>query len=128
VELAPEQWFVLIGLSAGIAGSSTAALISALNRQAAGYEDSKGRAHPDPKTKKERFSRGMYHWFLSRPALGGVTGCMAFWGMTAGFFGTPAPTAARTAFIGVLAGLFAKTLLDVLLNIFKNVFSLARSG
>jgi len=128
VQFPPANWLVLICSMTGFCGSSVAALISALNRHANGFEDSNGNQYPEPDTKKERFSKGMYYWFVFRPLLGLVTGALVYYGAVAGFFGS---TLSKTgseglAFLGLLAGLFAKTLLDILKNAMKGMFGLKR--
>jgi hypothetical protein len=120
------SWPVLICISTGLLGSSTTALISALNRRANGFEDSDGNQHPEPAQSKERFSEGMGYWLGARPVLGPVTGSLMYWGAVAGFFGSNLSKSSPEglAFLGLLAGLFAKTLLDIMKNAMKGIFGL----
>ena len=114
----------LLCVAAGVAGSATAALVSTLERHAQGLEDNKRGATPDPTTRKERFSERMFYWFIMRPWLGGAVAAAVFWGFVArdsspGAQGLPTT---RVAFYGMLAGLFAKSVLDILRALPKNVF------
>jgi hypothetical protein len=123
-----QGWLTLPYLSAiaGLLGSATAAYISCLNRRANGFEDRQGNGFPDPLVKKERFGEGMSYWFLGRPFLGAVMGLIAYWGLSGGisYEGTTAfpESATRVAFIGSIAGLFAKTLYEILLGALKATF------
>jgi hypothetical protein len=117
---------VLLAVAAGIAGSGTAALVSCLDRRAHGFEDSEGHQVPVSSDRVERFNEGMFPWFLIRPWLGAVVAAVVYWGFVAGT-GSPGtsttdPAPARVAFLGLLSGLFAKIVLDLLRNIPKNVF------
>ena len=121
------QPLLLIAIACGTVGSATAAFVSALERHAQGLEDRMGGATPDPTAKKERFSERMFYWFLARPWLGAVVGAAVFWGLSGGDLGTDATTARplsgpRVAFYGLLSGLFAKSVLDILRNLPKNLF------
>jgi len=113
----------LLGMVAGFLGSGTAALRSALDRHARGIEDADGHQWPDPGTKKERFNRGMGTWFLYRPVLGTVVGFLVYLAADAGFL-RPANSEKGLAFFALVGGLFAKSLLDLLLEKFKNLFGL----
>ncbi len=113
---------------AGLLGSCVAAFRSCLDRRANGLEDKFGNVAPDPKTSKERFSDGMVAWFIGRPLLGAVMGTMTLiairghaLGQSIGyaeFDGNPA----KLVFYAWTAGLFTKTLLDLLLGVTKKVF------
>jgi len=124
-----EGGLALICPLTGWLGSSTAALVSALNRRAHGFEDSEGRQSPKSEVKQERFSEGMYYWLLGRPFLGMVTGTLAYWGAVGGFFGSNLSKNSPEgwAFLGLLAGLFAKTLLDIMKNTMKGASGLNHS-
>jgi len=123
-----EGCVILLSIAAGILGSGAAALRSALDRRANGFADKNGNAWPDPNTRKGRFSEAMSHWFLLRPLLGAVTGPLAYWGTVGGVLGCPAKETAtspeKVAFLAALAGLFAKSLLDLLQRALKDVFKL----
>ncbi|MGA2020859.1 MAG: hypothetical protein ABSH02_09740 [Candidatus Sulfotelmatobacter sp.] len=118
-----DSWLALLGMMAGFLGSSTAALRSALERHAQGVEDGNGNQWPDPKTKKERFNSAMAIWFLYRPVLGTVVGFLLYLAGQAGAF-KAVSSEGGLAFSGVVGGLFAKSLLDLLLDRFKELFSL----
>jgi len=115
-------WMLAAGM--GIVGSATSALVSALDRHANGFEFSDGTAAPDPSAKKERFSQRMVYWFWVRPWLGGIVAVVVFLGFQAGFWKGAAdmPSPARIAFYGFLSGLLAKSVLDILRALPKNVF------
>jgi ABC-type Fe3+-siderophore transport system permease subunit len=123
---APNASLFLICVATGVVGSATGALVSALERHANGLEDRDGAAMPDPEKPKERFSERMFYWFTMRPWLGAVVAAGVFWGLSSGQWqesssGTPL-LPSRVAFYGFLSGLFAKSMLDILRNLPKNVF------
>jgi hypothetical protein len=121
----PSPPLFLLCVAAGIAGSATGALVSALDRHAHGLEDRDGGATPDPDVAKERFSERMWYWFIMRPWLGGVVAAGVYWGLVSGQWSNesaPPPSPARAAFYGLLVGLFAKSMLDLLRNLPKNIF------
>ena len=113
----------LLGVAAGFLGSSTAALRSALDRHANGIENADGRQWPDPENKKERFNLRMATWFWYRPILGAVMGFVVYLAAQAGLL-QAARSGPGLAFFALLAGLFAKSLLDLLLDKFKALFGL----
>lgn len=123
-----QEWLPLpyLSLVAGLLGSATAAYISCLNRRANGFEDNLGNGFPDPLVRKERFGEGMSYWFLGRPFLGAVMGLIAYWGLNSGASGQGAAafaeSATHVAFISSIAGLFAKTLYEILLGVLKATF------
>ena len=121
--LARWQVLPLIAIVAGFLGSSTAALRSCLDRHAQGIEDKDGHQWPDPRSKKERFNRRMAVWFWYRPVLGAVVGFMVYLAGAAGVFNR-AHSAAGLAFFALIGGLFAKSLLDFLLEKSKTLFGL----
>jgi hypothetical protein len=112
---------LLLGMLAGFLGSSTAGLRSALDRRANGIEDANGHQWPDPGTKKERFNRRIGVWFWYRPILGMVVGFFVYLAAQAGMLDRAKPEAGL-AFFALLGGLFAKSLLDLLLEKFKVLF------
>ena len=120
--------FVWIAISAGVLGSTLSSLTSVLNRRANGFEDSAGTQTPDPATKKERFNEGMVFWFVVRPWFGGVIGAVAHWGFASEIFSpkggvhTYLAHPQQAAFYGFLAGLLAKSLVDILKGLVKNIF------
>jgi hypothetical protein len=116
----------LLAIATGVAGSAITALVSALERHSNGFEDRDGHATPDPGTAKERFSERMFFWFVMRPFLGGVVAVGVFWGVDShglgGTVGDSGLSATKVAFYGLLSGLFAKSMLDILRKVPKNVF------
>jgi MFS family permease len=121
-----ESYLICASVAAGLLGSSTAAFRSTLDRRAAGFEDQDGKQWPDPEVRKQRFSLAMSWWLIFRPALGAVTGPLVYWGVVGGVLGCPGKehTPDRIVFLSLLAGLFAKSLLDLLLKLFKDIFKL----
>jgi hypothetical protein len=120
LRMAQAMW---ISVTAGALGSATTALVSCLNRRANGFEDRCGRQTPDPDTRKERFNQGMYYWFLARPFLGATVAAVIYWGIQGGVFELSLTQSAEVAFYGFLSGLLAKTILDLLRGLLKNIFN-----
>lgn len=117
------------GVMAGIVGSATAALLSALQRRASGWELEDGTAIPtrgddDPVQTKERFSLRMASFFIFRPFLGIIAGLIVYYGGDSLFdLNTEEPKQFKVIiFYCLLAGLFAKTLIEILKGIFKAMF------
>nr|BAJ06934.1 hypothetical protein [uncultured bacterium] len=114
-------WIVVIS---GILGSSTAAFVSTLDRWANGIEDFHGNAYPDPSTRKQRFNERFSNWLLYRPVLGIVAAALIYFGANA-LIPNDSPWKPSTleafAFIGIVAELFAKTLIEILLDAFKSL-------
>lgn len=116
---------IFLALIAGVLGSATAAIVSCLDRRADGFEDSQGAQVPRTKERKERFNEGMFYWFLVRPWLGAVMGAVAYWGLTGKVFGEKGDldaNLARLAFYCFIAGLLAKSLIDIFRGLLKNIF------
>lgn len=115
-------------LCAGLFGSSVAAFRSCLDRRANGFEDRYGNATPDPKTAKERFADGMITWFIGRPLLGAAVGAITYLALQGKVFGNELSLEAlqdnpsRLMFYTCVVGLFAKTVLDLLLDLTKKIF------
>ena len=100
-----------------------AAFTSVLNPRAKGFEDSKGKRRPEGSG--ERFNPGMVSWFYIRPWFGGVIAGVAFWGIKGGLFGNfevPPDNPEQWAFYGFGAGLLAKTLIEIVKGLLKNIF------
>ena len=115
-------------ITAGILGSTSSALISALQRKANGWETEDGEKYPtDNKkettdNKKERFSQRMATFFLYRPILGIIGGLLIYFGMQAKIFGDKGvENQPEVIFWALLAGLFVKSLLERLKNLFDNL-------
>ena len=109
----------------GLAGSGIAALTSCLNRYAMGFEREDGTFFPEGLEKNaEKFNRRFSRWLFVRPLLGTVVAPVFVWGLAR--FVKSAEDAQRlneslgfTAFMG---GLLAKSILDLIKNLFKNIF------
>jgi hypothetical protein len=106
----------------GFSGSAVAALTSCLDRYATGFEREDGSPFPaNAKVGEGKFNRRFSRWLFVRPFLGAVIapifllGISHFvkdsqqWNLTAGF----------TAFT---AGLLAKSVVDLIKRLFKDVF------
>lgn len=111
----------VMALLAGVAGSSVSALVSVNRRYAGGLEFSNGTRYPD-QDKKERFNCRLVVGFLTRPLLGAATGPLVALGLSAGIFKDADPNKlAVVVFWSSLGGLFAKTLIDKLKDLFANL-------
>jgi hypothetical protein len=115
-------------LAASVLGSSTSAFISALDRRAHGWEVHGVKI---PSGDGERFNEKMAPFFRKRPFLGLFTGILVFSAMHAHLLlKDECPTAAdpavdvmnRMVFYSLLAGLFAKSLIEKLKVLFDKVF------
>jgi hypothetical protein len=106
---------------AGILGSASSALISALQRKANGWEMEDGKKYPDD-GKKEMFSRRLSTFFLYRPTLGIIGGLLIYYGMQAKFFAeTGIEDQSKVIFLSLLSGLFVKSLIEKLKDLFDNL-------
>jgi hypothetical protein len=115
------RWAELVlAIFAGTAGSAAAALLSAADRVAQGWEFDGGDQWPDD-SKKERFKARMVPLFAVRPFLGSFVGALAYAGFLSGALFDSNPSSERILFITLLSGFFAKTLLDVLKGAFKGL-------
>lgn len=109
----------------GISGSATAALTSSLDRYANGFE--RGDGKPYPETVKEgisKFNRRFARWLFVRPFLGAIVAPVFLWGLGR-FTKNPEQFLGETQMVGFtafLAGFLAKSVLDLIKSLFKNVF------
>ena len=118
----------LLGIALiGAAGSAVAALTSCLDRYANGFElELSGEKVPPAKegVKKETFNRRMARWFYFRPLLGLVVAPVFVWGLE--LFTDQAArftaSAAKLGFSAFMGGLLAKSVIDLIKGLFKNVF------
>lgn len=114
----------LVGISLiGYAGSAVAALTSSLNRYATGYERSNGKKEPEEAT-GETFNKRIARWFIIRPFLGAIVAPVFIWGLSI-LAEDPAKfteTTSRIAFTSFMGGLLAKSVLDLIKGLFKNIF------
>ena len=109
----------------GLSGSAIAALTSCLDRYAVGFEREDGKPYPDAAKQGEgKFNRRFARWLFVRPFLGAVVAPVFVWGLSHfakspdEFLGT-SETLGFTAFMG---GLLAKSVVDLIKGLFKNVF------
>jgi hypothetical protein len=115
----------LLCLTSGVLGSATSAFISSLDRRAHGWEIGGVKIPPG---EGERFNEKIVPFFLGRPLLGFLVGLLVYTaGMAEVLFkpeGTtdPAKSVYRLVFYSLLAGLFAKSLIEKLKAIFDYVF------
>ena len=97
------------------------------DRVANGWEFDGGSREPDPAERKERFNLRMSRGFYARPLLGLASGPLVLAGLKLGqFMQDPVPAPAideryRIVFFCLLGGLFSKTLLDWLKDVFKKL-------
>jgi hypothetical protein len=109
----------------GFSGSAIAALVSCLDRYATGFERENGKPFPeDAKVGEGKFNRRFSRWLLVRPFLGALVAPIFIWGLShftnnPEAFTASAPSLGFTAF---MAGLLAKSILELVKNLFKNVF------
>jgi hypothetical protein len=114
---------LLAPLLIGFSGSAIAALTSCLDRYAIGFERENGEPYPEKAT-GGKFNRRFARWLFVRPFLGAVVAPVFVWGLShftkaPQEFQSSAETLGFTAFMG---GLLAKSVLDLVKNLFKNVF------
>lgn len=107
----------------GMAGSAVAALTSCLDRYSMGFERENGTSFPaEVKPGTGTFNRRFARWLWVRPFLGAiiapvfVLGIAHFAMNTQQWTGTP-------AFTAFMAGLLAKSVVDLIKKLFKNIFN-----
>lgn len=121
----PELIRILPIALIGMSGSAVAALTSSLDRYAVGFERENGK--PFPESAKEgagKFNRRFARWLWVRPLLGAVVAPVFIWGLSH-FAKNPEEFLGDGEVIGFtafLGGLLAKSILDLIKNLFKNVF------
>ena len=112
-------------LIASVLGSSTSAFISSLDRRAHGWEICEMKIPPGS---GERFNEKMVPFFVARPFLGLLTGLLVFSASRTEFLlrheSCPSEPASlhELVFYSLLAGLFAKTLIEKLKALFDKLF------
>jgi hypothetical protein len=122
----PQPPLLITELLIGFAGSAVAALTSCLDRYAVvGFERENGKSFPEDATPgKGKFNRRFARWLLVRPLLGAIVAPVFIWGIShfsserRGFV----PHSKSLGFTAFAAGLLAKSVLDLVKNLFKNVF------
>lgn len=115
-------WGMALSISAGVLGSAVAALQSAQERRANGWQFSNGDKYPKDEP-SEKFNEGMVPRFYARPFLGAVTGAVFYFGAPT-VFGLGADVQAdpgRLAFWSFVVGILAKTFLETLKDLFKKL-------
>jgi hypothetical protein len=109
----------------GFSGSAIAALTSCLDRYATGFEREGGKPFPeDAKPGKGKFGRRFSRWLFVRPFLGAVVAPVFIWGLSH-FAKNPSDflgSVELRGFVAFMSGLLAKSVLDLIRNLFKNVF------
>jgi len=114
---------LLVEALLGTAGSAMAALTSCLDRYATGFERERGSSYPRDAS-GGKFNRRFARWLFVRPFLGAVVAPLFVWGINH-LTKNPEPflsTPESIAFTCFIAGLLAKSVLDLVKNLFKNVF------
>ena len=121
---------------AGMMGSAISALISCLQRRANGFEFNDGTKYPTDKP-EAKFSLRMSIFFRLRPLLGLFTGIVVCYGFEHLFqveseqangvlnFASEKLTINKITFWSLLAGLFAKTLVERLRGLFKSLIGVS---
>lgn len=110
---------LLDSIAAGILGSTSAALLSALDRIAHGWEDSYGNKYPQDEP-KDKFNIGMVTFFLFRPVFGILAGLLVYFGLQTKYVGDGTLAIPNVIFWSLLCGLFVKSLIEKLKNLFDN--------
>ena len=109
----------------GLSGSAIAALTSCLDRYATAFELEDGKPFPENAKEGEgKFNRRFARWLFARPFLGAVIAPIFVWGLSH-FTKNPEEFLASSEALGFTAftgGLLAKSVVDLIKNLFKNVF------
>jgi len=106
----------------GFSGSAVAALTSCLDRYATGFERENGAPFPkNAKPGSDKFNRRFARWLFVRPFLGAIVAPTFIWGLSH-FTNEPERYRAAIGFTAFIAGLLAKSVLELMKNLFKNVF------
>jgi len=108
-----------LAVATGTLGSAVAALLSSLDRRAHGWELSDGSKYPKQEP-ADKFQVLMLPMFWVRPLLGSVMGLVLYlypWPDK-----LPGASGISIGFWGFVLGYLAKSFLDVIKGIFKNVF------
>ena len=107
----------------GITGSTVAALTSCLDRYSTGFEREIGEPYPpDIEKGKGKFNRRFSRWLLIRPYLGAIVAPVFIWGISIFIDKPEVYLGNKLGFTAFMAGLLAKSVLDLIKNLFKNVF------
>jgi len=115
-------WGIALAIVTGTLGSGVAAIQSAQQRRANGWEFSNSRKYPTEEP-KDKFNAGMVPMFYTRPLLGSAVGAAFYFGSTI-VFGFTAPAEGnlgKLAFWSFVVGVLAKTFLETLKDLFKKL-------
>lgn len=115
---------ILLGISLiGFSGSSVAALTSCLDRYSTGFEREDGTPYPlEIEKGKGKFNRRFSRWLFVRPFLGAVVAPIFIWGIQFFIENPEQYLANKLGFTAFMGGLLAKSVLDLIKGLFKNVF------
>jgi len=116
---------LIFGISLiGFSGSAVAALTSCLDRYSTGFEKEDGKTtYPiDIEQGKGKFNRRFARWLFVRPFLGAIVAPVFIWGIHL-FIDKPEQYLGnKLGFTAFMAGLLAKSVLDLIKGLFKNIF------
>jgi hypothetical protein len=124
---AQRDLILCLCILAGTVSSGISALLSVTSRIANGWEFSTGDKYPH-EIPKDKFGVRMIPAFLVRPFLGTAMGFFVYVGIGSGFLiatnnsGENNFSVEGLVFLSLLGGLFAKTLLERMKDIFKAIF------
>lgn len=107
----------------GFSGSAVGGLTSCLERHAIGYELERGTSYPK-EAKEGKFARRFAHGYFARPFLGALIVIPFIWGISQ-FTDSPdkfTDSLETLGFTAFMAGLLAKSVVELIKNLFKNVF------
>jgi hypothetical protein len=106
----------------GFCGSAVAALTSCLDRYATGFEREDGSPFPkDAKAGEGKFNRRFSRWLFVRPFLGAVIAPIFLLGLGI-FVKNPQQWNVTAGFTAFTAGLLAKSVVELIKRLFKDVF------
>lgn len=134
IRLPSPLHIVVLCITGGILGSAVSALVSAWERIANGWERANGEKLPKEEP-KDKFLARMSPQFILRPLLGAVMGLLVYGGIIGGYLITVqvenlSITSFRPEgllFVSLLAGLFAKTFIEKLRDMFDALFGKQKS-
>jgi hypothetical protein len=115
-------WGIALSIVAATLGSGVAAIQSAQQRRANGWEFSNSEKYPTAEP-KDKFNAGMVDMFYTRPFLGSAVGAAFYFGAPT-VFGFTAPAESnpgKLAFWSFVVGVLAKTFLETLKDLFKKL-------
>ena len=118
------DWLVIAAALFGVSGSGVAAFTSCLDRYTTGFELEDGTKVPEGAKGKETFNKRMARWFIFRPFLGLLIAPVFIWGMEY-FVSEPAKYTSsinKLGFSAFMGGLLAKSVVELIKGLFKNVF------